>query len=231
MRWVSGVLAASAMVAAVLAPVAALGATSAAGARLPCVARMSDSRPADGATTVVRVKTTGKARVVAVAHFRARPSERKARASAAGYARLPFKLGKTRYGYRVSVSVDVYRGSRTGSCSTSFTPTAPRQKVYGIGSCRASGEFAVCAESGEAYHPLVIRVHVSASPDQSVLVIWSDACSVGNNIAAKSGQFTATTPVDRTIGHPFKHPDSCDVVTSGGLNESGSLHVWTNYTR
>lgn len=232
MRWFTGMLVAGAMAAAALIPAAALGAAPAlAAAKLPCSARMSDSKPADGKSTTVRVSTGSKARVVAVAHFRSATTRKTARADSSGDAYLVFDVGKAAYGYKVVVKVDVYRGSRDGSCSTSFTPTAPRAKVYAISSCRASGEFATCVESGQANKPLVIQVHVTASPDQSVFVDWNDVCSLGYSAAGSSGEFTATTPITRTIGHSFKHPDSCTVGAGGSLNDGGSLHVWTTYTR
>jgi len=51
-------------------------------------------------------------------------------------------------------------------------------------------------------------------------------CSQGDSAADSSGQFDATTPVTRTISHPFHQPDSCDVAADGELaNGSGSIHV------
>lgn len=95
-----------------------------------------------------------------------------------------------------------------------------------IGSCSSSGEFAICAASGTANKPLTITVTVTASPNQEVDVNWSMGCSLGDSVAGSSGEFDATTPVTRTISHPFHQPDSCDVTAGGGLlNGSGSIHV------
>ena len=95
-----------------------------------------------------------------------------------------------------------------------------------IGSCGSAGEFAVCAASATANKPLTITVTVTASPNQEVDVNWSMGCSLGDSIAGSSGEFDATTPVTRTISHPFHQPDSCDVVAGAGLlNGSGSIHV------
>lgn len=95
-----------------------------------------------------------------------------------------------------------------------------------IGSCNSSGGFAVCVASGTATKPLTITVTVTASPNQEVDVYWSTVCSLGDSAASSSGEFDATTPVTRTISHPFKQPDSCDVAADGGLaNGSGSIKV------
>lgn len=104
--------------------------------------------------------------------------------------------------------------------------TAVAASAGTIGSCNSSGEFAICAASGTANNPLTITVTVTASPNQVVDANWSMGCSSGNSVAGSSGSFTATTPVTRTISHPFHQPNSCDVtVGSGLLNGSGSIHV------
>ena len=95
-----------------------------------------------------------------------------------------------------------------------------------IGSCNSSGGFAVCEASGTASEPLTITVTVTASPNQEVDVNWSTVCSLGYSAASSSGEFEATTPVTRTISHPFRQPDSCDVAAVAGLlNGGGSIHV------
>lgn len=95
-----------------------------------------------------------------------------------------------------------------------------------IGSCSSSGEFAICAASGTAHKPLRITVTVRASPNQTVDVNWVMACSAGNSVASSSGSFTTTTPVTRTLRHPFHHPGSCDVTAGAGLlNGSGTMRV------
>jgi Ricin-type beta-trefoil lectin domain len=91
-----------------------------------------------------------------------------------------------------------------------------------IGSCSAQGDFADCGASGTANHPLTITVTVKSSPDESVTVFWDTVCSQGTGAGSSSGSFTATTPVTRTISHPYHQPDSCDVAANGGLNGSGN---------
>jgi hypothetical protein len=230
MRWLCAVLTAGALGAGVVVPAAAAGAQLPGAAKLQCSATVSNTRPEHGKTVDVRVKTAADAEVAAAAHFKTSRVREKTRADSAGRAKLAFKVGNAPYGVKVVVAITVSKGKRAGACSTSFTPTAPR-RVYLVGSCRSSGEFAACSESGEATGPVTIQVHVDASPNQSVEVIWADTCTLGTSVASASGQFTATTPIDRTIRHPFKHPDSCGVATTGGLSNSGSLHVWTTYQK
>ena len=111
------------------------------------------------------------------------------------------------------VSAGLFAGATVASAAT-------------IGSCSSGGEFAICAASGTAHKPLRITVTVKANPNQTVDVNWSIACSAGNSVSGSSGGFTATTPVTRTIHHPFHHPGSCDVTAGAGLlNGSGSIHV------
>ncbi len=230
MRWFRSALAAGALTAGILVPTAALAAQVPAAAKLTCSASVSSARPEHGKTVDVSVKTAADAGVAAVAHFKAGRVREKARADSAGRAKLAFKVGNAPYGVKVTVAITVSKGKRTGTCSTSFTPTAP-PRTYLVGSCRSSGEFAACSESGEATSPVSFQVHVTASPNQSVEVIWADTCTLGTSVASASGQFTATTPIDRTVGHPFKHPDSCGVAMTAGLSGNGSLHLWTTYQR
>jgi hypothetical protein len=230
MRWFRAALAAGTLTAGILVPATALGAQVPAAAKLACSASVSSTRPEHGATVEVSVKTAADAEVSAVAHFKAGRVRDKGRADSAGRARLAFKVGSAPYGVKVAVAITVAKGKRTATCSTSFTPTAP-PRTYVAGSCRSSGEFAACSESGEADSPVSFQVHVTASPNQSVLVIWADTCTLGTSVASSSGQFTETTPIDRTIGHPFRHPDSCGVAVTASLNDSGSLHLWTTYER
>lgn len=109
--------------------------------------------------------------------------------------------------------------------------TTHHARGYHAGSCRAQGDFAVCDASGNASHPVTIRVHVSATPRQSVLVSWDTVCSKGFGAGSKSGQFHARTTVNRVIRHPYIHPDSCTVAAGAQLSSGGKVHVWITYTR
>lgn len=209
---------------------ASAGAASAA-AKLPCSARVTVARPAHGQRTDVVVRTSARAWVGAYAHYKTGVVKKTTHANTSGRATLIYSAGKAAYGHKVLVTVHVAKGTRKGTCSTSFTPTAP-PKTYFVSSCRASGAFSTCDEAGDATKPAAIQVHVTAKPNQSVLVSWDNVCSEGLNAASTSGQFTATTPIDRKIGQPYKHPDSCTVAAGAQLeNGSGSLHVWTVYEK
>lgn len=230
MKMLKLALAVSTAGAALVVPFASGSATAATAARLPCSASMSVPRPAHGQNTAVRIKTTAGARVAAMAHYKSSTVKKIGYANSAGRATVTFKVGDVVYGRTVPVVVHIYKGANSGKCSTSFTPTAP-PRVYRVGSCRASGDYSTCDEAGNATKPTVIQVLVTASPNQSVLVSWDVVCSAGESAASTSGQFTAETPIDRTIRHPFAHPDSCSIAAGAQLSGGGSLHVWTNYEK
>jgi len=81
-------------------------------------------------------------------------------------------------------------------------------------------------------HPLIIRVHVAAIPNQRVSGAWTAVCSKGLGAGSKSGQVGGRTPVSRRIKLPYTHPDSCTVSADAQLARSGRLHVWiTAYER
>lgn len=101
-----------------------------------------------------------------------------------------------------------------------------------FGSCSAQGDFAICDASGTATDPITITVSVTSSPDQSVFVSWDDTCSQGEGAGGESGSFTATTPVSRTISHPYHQPDSCIVAAGAQLQAGGnSVHVSLSYSQ
>ncbi len=121
-------------------------------------------------------------------------------------------------GFNMAVTVLLAAGAIAASSAVASAST--------IGSCSSQGEFAICAASGTANNPLTITVTVTSSPDQTVDVNWSMGCSLGNSVAGSSGSFDATTPVTRTVSHPFHQPDSCDVTAGAGLLDgSGSIHA------
>jgi hypothetical protein len=116
--------------------------------------------------------------------------------------------------------------------SASASPdVAHAAKVHHAGSCRAQGDFAICVAGGTAYNPTTIHVHVSASPNQKVLVSWDLVCAKGFGAGSRSGQFHARTLVNRKISHPYAHPDNCTVSAGAQLSHGGHLHVWITYWR
>jgi len=101
-----------------------------------------------------------------------------------------------------------------------------------FGSCSAQGDYAICDASGTAASPVTITVTVTSSPTQSVYVSWTDTCSEGDGAGGRSGSFTATTPVSRTISHPYSHPGSCIVAAGAQLQAGGnSVHVSLSYSQ
>lgn len=91
-----------------------------------------------------------------------------------------------------------------------------------IGSCSAQGQYATCVASGTANKPITITVTVRSSPDQPVYVAWDTVCSQGTGAGSSSGDFTASTPVTRTITHPYHQPDSCVVSADAQLQNGGN---------
>jgi len=89
---------------------------------LPCSASMSNSHPHDYTTTNVLVHTAARAHVTTVAHYKTTNTTHRTVAGSRGNAKIPYYISRATPGYKVKVSVSVSSGSRTGSCSTSFTP-------------------------------------------------------------------------------------------------------------
>ena len=89
---------------------------------LPCHASMSNSHPADFTTTIVRVRSVARASVTTVAHYRTTNTTHHGRTNARGRAGIPYRISGATPGSRVKVDVTVKKGTRKGSCQTSFTP-------------------------------------------------------------------------------------------------------------
>jgi hypothetical protein len=116
----------------------------------------------------------------------------------------------------------------SAAASASTIPAADHH----AGSCTASGQYAICVASGNATRPHRIRVHVHAAPNQHVLVSWETVCSRGLGAGSRSGQFTAWTPVNRIIRHPYTHPDSCTIASDAQLQDGGHwIAVRNTYRR
>jgi hypothetical protein len=89
---------------------------------LACSASMSNAHPADYTSTDVRVHTGNFATVTTVAHYRTTSTTHHGTAGRKGNVSISYYISGATPGYKVKVSVSVKKGSRTGSCSTSFTP-------------------------------------------------------------------------------------------------------------
>jgi hypothetical protein len=91
-------------------------------APLTCHASMSNSHPKDYSTTDVLVSTVGKAAVTTTAHYLSKLTIHHGVSNAAGKVVIAYKISRATKNFRVVVSIKVQKGSRSGSCSTSFTP-------------------------------------------------------------------------------------------------------------
>jgi hypothetical protein len=119
-----------------------------------------------------------------------------------------------------------------GAASASPVPSIASSTVHHAGSCTASGDFAICDAAGNAWHPFRIRVHVHASPDQHVSVSWLTVCTRGSGAGSRSGSFTAVTPINRLIRHPYWHPRSCTISSVAQLQDGGHwIALWNTYRR
>src|ERR1700730_972426 len=89
--------------------------------------------------------------------------------------------------------------------------------------CTARGDFATCVTGGTTRaHPTDIRVHVlSLHPGQSVIVAWDMGGAKASGAASRSGQFNATTTVNRRVPQPYARPDYCIVSADAQLNNPG----------
>ena len=103
---------------------------------------------------------------------------------------------------------------------------SPASHITTIGSCRANGDYAVCAASGSVNYPLALRVHVNSGPRQQVSVYWTVTCAKGYGAGSKSGHFTGRTPVNRGITMNYRRPDNCVAAADAQLSSGGTLHVW-----
>jgi hypothetical protein len=112
--------AAGAITAATLSGGVAMAAPAA--ASLPCSASMSNSHPKDYTTTNVLVHTASRAKVTTVALYKTTNTTHHGAAGRKGNASILYHISGATPGYKVKVSVSVSSGSRTASCSTSFTP-------------------------------------------------------------------------------------------------------------
>jgi hypothetical protein len=91
---------------------------------LPCAASMSNSHPKQYTTVKVNVHTAAFAGVTTVAHYRTTNTKHHGTAGRRGNVAISYYISGATPGYKVKVSVSVVKGSRHGSCSTSFTPHA-----------------------------------------------------------------------------------------------------------
>ena len=118
------VLAATFAAAALAVPVLGAGPAGAASTPLPCRTSVNNTHPPQYTTVKVRVRTADKVAVKTVAHYKTTNHAKTSQAGRRGRLSVPYYISDATVGYKVVVDVTVSKGSRTGSCSTSFTPQA-----------------------------------------------------------------------------------------------------------
>lgn len=101
-----------------------------------------------------------------------------------------------------------------------------RNTTVRFATCRSSGEFAACSASGSVNHPIRIKVHVKASPNQRVSGDWAMTCTRGTSVGSTSGTVSGLTPRVKELRMPFTNPDTCSVAATVGLDNGGSIFVY-----
>lgn len=91
---------------------------------LSCSASVSSSSPADYTTVDIDVHTAAGAAVTTVAHYKTTDHQKTAVADGTGQATVAYYVSGATPGYPVTVDITVSAGSRTATCSTSFTPAS-----------------------------------------------------------------------------------------------------------
>jgi hypothetical protein len=138
-RRVLGALATSAVIAIFGLTVATSTADAAAATPLSCSATVTSHYPKIGTSVGVRVDTLPGVRIRVMAHFRHGTAKQAGRANSGGHKTVWYRLkSDTAPGYRVKVDVTVFRGKRSASCMTWFTPQARHKHGHGGAWCSAT---------------------------------------------------------------------------------------------
>ena len=107
----------------------------------------------------------------------------------------------------------------------SASTTARNAHQVQFASCRAQGDYAICDASGTTWHPLSVVLHVTSSPGQHVSGYWDMTCSKGYGSGGRSGHFSGTTPLKKTLKLNYRRPDSCIVSADAQLGTGGSVRI------
>jgi hypothetical protein len=108
------------------------------------------------------------------------------------------------------------------------------------GSCTVNGTVCTSSKSLTNYQTSVIRIHMTTGPTghshRTAYIYWIVWCSrTGQGDSYhwpfRDGVISGTTPINRKIGHPFKHPRSCEVHANNQLDHSGHIHAWVTGRR
>ena len=121
-----------------------------------------------------------------------------------------------------SASGETDQGSAESAVKSANAHTTKHHaKTFAKGS--AAGDYAIAQASGSRDNPGTVRVRVVSSPSQSVEVSWELVCTRGTAVGSKSGQFKATTPINRALKKPMSKVDNCTGSANAQLSGSGRL--------
>src|SRR5262245_23290584 len=96
-----------------------------------------------------------------------------------------------------------------------------------LGSCRDSGQSAQCQAHGVTdRHPIRIKVHVKATPNQRFDGAWAMVCTKGTRERQTQGTVSGLTPRVKELRMPFTNPDSCAVAAVATLRDRGALFLY-----
>ncbi len=85
----------------------------------------------------------------------------------------------------------------------------------------SSGGFALAKVSATVQRAATLRVRVTSTPRQTVLVSWTVVCKKGKTSSKKVRQYGPTmTPTTRSVPLTMPRPDRCTLTATGQL-ESG----------
>jgi hypothetical protein len=100
----------------------AIPATADAASHLNCTASASPKHPTHNSYVYISVHTRAHARVHTLAQYKTTSTGKSGKANGHGNVVISYDISDATSGYKVHVSVGVKIGSKSGSCSTSFTP-------------------------------------------------------------------------------------------------------------
>ena len=91
----------------------------------------------------------------------------------------------------------------------------------------SSGGFALAKVSATVHRTATLRVRVTSTPRQTVLVSWTVVCKKGKTSSKKVSQYGPTmTPTTRSVPLTMPRPDRCTLSATGQLeNGEGTIGV------
>ncbi len=102
---------------------------------------------------------------------------------------------------------------------------ARADSIIRIGRAVDSGLYATAIADSHVDYPEALWVKVQARPNQRVDVSWSLTCYDEGNSRSRSKDFTATTPLKRTLRIPYAEAEECFVNTLASLDDRGRVTI------